>query len=167
MKRYIHSIVFLLIFAVDVLFYLDQYIYAVKNGITVDFPLANPRTALLFGYPLIPLAVLTALIERVKDGHRLVIARRLLAVYLLLDILSGILGIWLYDVYAFSLFVPFYSRFGILFLVSAVRHILRYGYLYEFDILLRCVYYIAYWLNFALLLRSLSKRIKHCAQTEE
>ena len=80
MKRHIHSIVFLLIFAVDVFFYLALYIYAVKNGITVDFPLATPRTALFFSYPLIPLAALTALIERAKDSHRLVIARRVLAV---------------------------------------------------------------------------------------
>ena len=166
MKRHIHSIVFLLIFAVDVFFYLALYIYAVKNGITVDFPLATPRTALFFGYPLIPLAALTALIERTKDGHRIVIARRVLAAYLALDILSGILGIWLYDVYAFSLFVPFYSRFALAINANIVRY-QSYGYLPAFDMLLRYVYYIVYWLNFALLLRSLSKRIRQGEQTEE
>lgn len=116
--------------------------------------------------PLIPLAALTALIERTKDGHRLGIARRVLAAYLALDILSGILGIWLYDVYAFSLFVPFYSRFALAINANIVRY-QSYGYLPAFDMLLRYVYYIAYWLNFALLLRSLSKRIRQGEQTEE
>ena len=141
--------------------YYGEYMLVDKIG-----ELATPRTALFFVYSLIPLAALTALVERTKDGHRIVIARRVLAAYLALDILSGILGIWLYDVYAFSLFVPFYSRFALAINANIVRY-QSYGYLPAFDMLLRYVYYIAYWLNFALLLRSLSKRIRQGEQTEE
>lgn len=167
MKRHIHSIIFLLIFAVDVLFYLAQYIYAVKEGVTVDFPLANPLTALLFSYPLLPLIALTFAIERITGGKKIVRTRKILTVYFALDILCGILGFWLYDNYLFSLFVPFYSRFAFVVNASSVGYIFRYGYLPEFDILLRLVYYIAYYLNFALLLRSLSRRITQGEQVGE
>ena len=93
--------------------------------------------------------------------------RKILIAYLVLDILSGIIVSLFFNTEKFelSLFFPFYSRFGFVVFRNAARQLLSGG--IHVDYLLHCILYIAYWLNFALLLRSLAKRISQGEQTEQ
>ena len=167
MKRHIHSIVFLLIFAVDFTNFCVSLL-AYDSEVPILLPVRVAMAlALAFTYPLILLIVFCVSIERITDSHKLAISRRILVAYLALDILSGIIVLLIFDTekYALSLFFPFYSRFGFVVFRNAARQLLSGD--IHVDHLLQCILYIAYWLNFALLLRSLSKRIRQGEQTEK
>ena len=91
MKRHIHSIVFLLIFAVDFTnFCVSLLAYDPEVPVLLPVRVAM-ALALTFTYPLIPLVALTAGIEQIKDEKKLAIMRKILIAYLVLDILSGII----------------------------------------------------------------------------
>ena len=164
MKKNIYSIIFFVIFAVDFVCFLWVLIFG------YNLPAAILLVPLMLGYPLIALSVASARITRIQNRKKLVLARRILAAYFVLDILSGIVAVLFFnseDGMLFIAFLPFYSSVGFFPFLRIVRHFLRGVIGFPFGLLGLCGNYIIYWLNFVLFLRALSKKIKASEQEEE
>lgn len=164
MKKNIYSIIFFVIFAVDFVCFLWVLIFG------YNLPAAILLVPLMLGYPLIALSVASARITRIQNRKKLAVARRILAAYFVLDILSGIIAVLFFnseDRLLFIAFLPFYSSVGFFPFLRIVSHFLRGVIGFPFGLLGLCGNYIIYGLNFALFLRALSKKIKASEQEEE